>query len=170
MGSHLDTVRRLKAERAYDIDDMDDQWGGFGRFGRTPSKSKEDLGRFGRFGRTLAELERRCPDHVELDRWQKAAEDGRRFLATWGEQAEGLGWTARDLFGLAPIPDKPASNYRLLSRYDLTGLIWLLDGRQVVVLTANTAAIENSTGTTMVYRRHNKPAFGPPGDSLDDMR
>lgn len=97
-------------------------------------------------------------------------EDGRRFLAKWGPQAEALQWTARDLFGLAPVPDKPAANYRRLSRYDLTGLVWLLDGRQVVALTEDTAAIRARTGDGITsYRRFNKPGLGPPGDSLDDF-
>ena len=38
-----------------------------------------NLCRFGRFGRTLSELERHCPDLVELSRWQQAVEDGQRF-------------------------------------------------------------------------------------------
>jgi hypothetical protein len=37
-------------------------------------------------------------------------------------------------FGLYRIPKKPAPNYRRLSRYDETGLIWLLRGRPVVAL------------------------------------
>src|SRR5262249_32585543 len=72
----------------------------------------------------LSQLEARCPELVDPGSWQQAIEDGRRFLARWGEQAEGLGWSSRDLFGLAPVPDKPAANYRRLSRYDETGLIW----------------------------------------------
>jgi hypothetical protein len=103
-------------------------------------------------------------------RWQAAVEDGRRFLARWGVQAEAFGWTARDLFGLHPSPAKPHPSYTRLSRYDETGLIWLLDGREVVALTEATAAIQNPTGAITVYRRHNKPALGPPGDSLDDLQ
>jgi len=34
--------------------------------------------------------------------------------------------------------------------------------------TEATAAIQNPAGATM-YRRHNKPALGPPCDSLDDI-
>jgi hypothetical protein len=45
----------------------------------------------------------------------------------------------------------------------------LLRGRPVLVLTESTAAIENPTGTVTVYRRYNKPALGPLGDSLDDL-
>jgi hypothetical protein len=96
-------------------------------------------------------------------------QDGRRFLAQWGEQASALGWTARDLFGLDRIPDKPAPNYRRLSRYDETGLIWLLQGRPVVALAESTAAIENPTGAITVYRKNNKPTLGPVGDCLDDF-
>jgi hypothetical protein len=64
--------------------------------------------------------------------------------------------------GLAP-------NCRRLSRYDETGLIWLLKGRPVVALTEATAAIENPTGAITIYRKNNKPALGPVGDSLDDL-
>jgi hypothetical protein len=71
---------------------------------------------------------------------------------------------------LAAIPDKPHPGYRRISRYDETGLIWLLRGRPVLALREGTAAIESPTGTTTVYRRHNKPALGPLGDSLDDFR
>jgi hypothetical protein len=33
------------------------------------------------------------------------------------------------------------------------GLIWLLKGRRVVAVTADTAAIETETGTQMTFRR-----------------
>src|SRR5262245_61719172 len=49
----------------------------------------------------LAVLESRCPDYVDADRWHRAIADGKRFLSAWGEQALGLGWSNRDLFGLA---------------------------------------------------------------------
>jgi hypothetical protein len=39
----------------------------------------------------------------------------------------------------------------------------------VVALTTATAAIESPTGAVAIYRRHNKPALGPVGDSLDDF-
>ena len=81
-----------------------------------------------------------------------------------------LGWTARDLFGLHRIPAKPESNYRRLSRYDETGLIWLLRGRTVVGLTESTAAIESAAGPLKFYRKYSKPALGPVGDSSDDLR
>jgi hypothetical protein len=122
-----------------------------------------------RYSRTVAALEARCPDLVPIDRWQAAVEDGEQFLARWGDQAEALGWTARDLFGLPGPPEKPHPSYSRLSRYDETGLVWLLQGREVVALNDATAAIQSSTGAITTYRRFNKPAFGPLGDSLDDL-
>jgi hypothetical protein len=133
----------------------------------TPSEQRQN--QQNAYGRALAALQARCPDVVSAARWQLAVDDGRRFLARWGERAEALGWTARDLFGLRTPPAKPHPSYSRLSRYDETGLIWLLQGRPVVAITEATAAIQRSTGAVTVYRRHNKPAFGPLGDSLNDF-
>jgi hypothetical protein len=119
--------------------------------------------------RTLSALESACPELVPGDRWRRCVEDGRRFLAAWGEQADALGWTAKDLFGLHQPPATPHPSYSRLSRYDEIGLIWLLQGRPVVALTEATAAIQSSTGALTIYRRHNKPALGPVGDSLDGL-
>jgi hypothetical protein len=120
------------------------------------------------YGYSLTALQFRCPQLVERDRWQQAIRDAGGFLATWGAQAHALGWTARDLFGLHPVPDRPASNHKRLSRYDAMGLIWLLQGRAVVALTATEAAIQGATGV-LVYRKQRKPTLGPLGDSLDDL-
>jgi hypothetical protein len=109
------------------------------------------------------------PGNVPAERWQHAIEDARRFVAEWGEQAAALGWPARDLFGLAPVPDGPKPTFERLSRRDLTGLIWLLDGRRVIALTADTAAISTPSGGSLTYRKLRKPAHGPVGDSLEDF-
>ena len=125
--------------------------------------------RLTRLTRILEELERRCPLYIDSADWEQAVGDGREFLARWGQQADALGWTAHDLFGLHPIPERPVASYRRLSRYDCTGLVWLLQGRHVVALTADTAAIQTESGGILAYRKNNKPAYGPLGDSLDDM-
>jgi hypothetical protein len=119
--------------------------------------------------RAVAALSESCPALVEVQRWEAAKVDAEAFLRRWGEQAQALGWTARDLLGLQAIPEHPAPSYRRLSRYDATGLIWLLKGRPVVALTEATAAIENPTGAVTIYRKDNKPALGPACDSLDDI-
>ena len=38
-----------------------------------------------------------------------------------------------------------------------------------MALTETTATIQNPAGAITIYRRHYKPAFGPVGDSLDDL-
>lgn len=126
---------------------------------------------FGRFGRTFAVLEARCPALVDVARWQQCVEDGRAFLAKWGTQAEALGWTSADLFGLHTPPDKPHPSYNRLSRYDYNGLCWLLQGRAVTVLSETSALIENpATGSTTLFRKNHRPALGPLGDSLEDLK
>jgi hypothetical protein len=107
-------------------------------------------------GPVFALLLSRCPHHIDHRDWQRAVKDGSRFLARWGEQADGLGWSARDLFGLHAAPANPPQNYRRLSRYDETGLIWLLRGRPVVMLTDATAVLENPSGAVTVYRKQPK--------------
>jgi hypothetical protein len=68
------------------------------------------------------------------------------------------------------MPAKPRRSYSRLSRYDETGLIWLLEGREVVALTEDTAAIRSPTGDRpVIYRRFNKPALDPLGDCIDDI-
>jgi len=115
-------------------------------------------------------LDSRCPDHVEHGHWRKAVQDGHRFLGTWGAKAETLGWTARDLFGLHTPPENPHPSYRRLSRYDETGLIWLLQGCEVLALTAMTATIRRPSGSTTTYRKHNTPTPSAPGNGLDGLQ
>jgi hypothetical protein len=189
MGRLLDTMRRARAERTYDVrtcdkSDISDQSGGiigtkgdFGRLSRFCRNSLESGSRppqtseptSGRLRHILDTLDSRCPDHVEHHRWRQAVDDGGRFLATWGAHALVLGWTARELLGLHQPPENPHPSYRRLSRYDETGLIWLLEGREVVELTEETAAIRWPGGSITTYRKNNKPALGPLGDSLDNF-
>jgi hypothetical protein len=111
----------------------------------------------------LAALEARRPDRVPAKRWQQAVADGKTFLSRWGDQAHALGWTARDLFGLLTVPEHAKPSFNRLSRYDETGLIWVLGGRKVLALTRETAAIHNPSGSITTYRRRAKPALGPAG-------
>jgi hypothetical protein len=94
----------------------------------------------------LRGLDARCPDRVDdHGRWRQAVADGEAFLLRWGEQANSLGWTANDLFGLHPAAP--------LARYDAMGLCWLLCGRQVVSIDQRAATIAGSSGGRLVYYR-----------------
>jgi hypothetical protein len=123
-----------------------------------------------RYRRTFAALQLKPPTLVETGRWRECIQDGSKFLAQWGEQAEGLGWTSADLFGLHQPPAKPHTSYNRLSRYDCTGLCWWLHGNPVVAITASTASIRHPTGNVTVFRKNNRPALGRLGDSLDDLK
>jgi hypothetical protein len=161
MGKYLDILRGAEAKR--EISEKSEKRGAH----RDPNPT---LIRLSRLSRIFQELERRCPDHIAVGDWQQAIRDGRRFLDRWGEQAEALGWTARDLFGLHEVPHSPHASYRRLARYDCTGLIWLLRGAEVVDLTESTAAICGRLGAVTTYQRAGKPASGPLGDSMDDLQ
>jgi len=137
---------------------------GFGSFDSAQSTTSSN-----RYRWVVTALEAGCPDLVPVNRWRLAVDDARVFIARWGDQAEALSWTARDLFGLHQPPAPPHPSYSRLARYDETGLIWLLQGRPVVALTEATAAIRRSTGAITIYRRFHKPALGPVGDCLDDF-
>src|SRR5262249_1814521 len=119
-----------------------------------------------RYRQTFGALQLRPPAHVPEARGGMGVSDARAFLARWGSQAEALGWTSADLFGLHQPPEQPHPSYNRLSRYDCTGLAWLLQGREVIALTADSASIRKpATGNITTYRRFNKPALGPVGDS-----
>ena len=122
------------------------------------------------FSKVFGALEAMCPAHVAIEDWQQAIQDSRAFLTQWAEPAKALGWTSRDLFGLHTPPENPAASYRRLSRYDETGLLWLLNGQSVVALTDSTARVRTTTGSILTYRRFNKPALGPLGDSTEDLK
>jgi hypothetical protein len=78
-----------------------------------------------RYRRTFAELQTRCPALVPVERWQQAVADAKRFLAKWGEQAESLGWSSADLFGLHTEPAKPHPSYNRLRRWGRLATAWM---------------------------------------------
>jgi len=86
-------------------------------------------------------------------RLQQAVADGKIFLAPWCDQAHAIRWTAEDLFGLLAVPEHAKPSFNRLSRYDETGLIWLLEGRTVLALTATSAAIQSASGNVTIYRK-----------------
>src|SRR5262249_23606218 len=78
-------------------------------------------------------------------RWSMLKRDAVAFLEVWGGEAAHLGWSALDLFGI----DRTAP----YARVDSMGLVPLLNGREVVDLTHDTAAIHRSSGGVLTYRR-----------------
>lgn len=77
----------------------------------------------------------------------------------------------------APLPQRavPISGTALLPPIEGeqcragTASLWGVGERCRPALTEATDAIQSSTGAITIYRRHNKPALGPVGDSLDEL-
>lgn len=86
------------------------------------------------------------PADVPLRRWQQFVDDCGRFLDDgWATRAFALGWGPLDLFG--------CDRYAPFTRIDRMGLLWLLNGRRLVVMTDATAVIEDISGTRKAYWR-----------------
>jgi hypothetical protein len=87
----------------------------------------------------------RPPSDVPLRRWQQFVDDVGRFLdGPFCTAAAALGWGSFDLFGCDH--DKP------FARIDRAGLLWLLNGGRLVMLTDNGATIETQTGVRQTLR------------------
>jgi hypothetical protein len=171
MNPYLAKLRGLSQENHYPSEPSKPSKPGFEGFEgeqsrRISGNGPDELGPY--YGNVLGSLQSKCPELIEPRRWEQAIQDAESFVAKWGARAHALGWTAQELFGLHPVAERPVANYERLSRYDATGLIWLLQSRQVVALTEATAAIQGATAV-LTYRKHNKSALGPLGDSVDDF-
>ncbi len=77
-------------------------------------------------------------------RWRQLIDDADRFLTRWGSQADALGWSELDLFGVSPC---------FARRLDRDGLLYGLEGRAVIAMTAEAATIDFGGGkATRHYR------------------
>jgi hypothetical protein len=95
----------------------------------------------------FARLDRaRPPDDVPQRRWLQFIDDCGAFLdGGWRAKAEALGWSEGDLFG--------CDRHKPFVRVDRLGLLWLLNGRRIGALTADSATIATSNGGRLTYRR-----------------
>jgi hypothetical protein len=88
----------------------------------------------------------RPPDDVPPRQWLAFIDDAGRFLDDgWAAKAAALGWGPLDLFG--------CNRHRPWARIDQAGLIWLMAGRRLVALTADSATIETPNGGRLTCRR-----------------
>ncbi len=87
----------------------------------------------------------RAPADVPLWRWLRFMDDCGRFVDEWAWRASRLGWTPLALFG--------CDRTKPFARLDRAGLLWLVEGRRILALTPETAAIEISGGKSLIYRR-----------------
>jgi hypothetical protein len=81
-------------------------------------------------------------------RWNIMTDDAAAFLKGWGSTAHLLGWTSLDLFAVHPAA--PAA------RFDVMGLIPVLNGGRVTAVTKVGATIRAPSGATLSYQRTNQ--------------
>ena len=109
--------------------------------------------RLHRRARTAAKgpLEGTYRDDVPAKRWLRFIDDCGHFLDDgWALRAAELGWTPIDLFG--------CDRSKPFARIGRCGLLWLLDGRKLRVLTADTALINTASGSGLTfYKRPHEP-------------
>ena len=87
------------------------------------------------------------PVQLSPERWRRMIEDAGRFLTGWGDQAVALGWSELDLFGVSP---------RFARRLDRDGVIYALEGRAVLAITADAATIDQGSAKPTRYYRTEK--------------
>jgi hypothetical protein len=88
---------------------------------------------------------------VPAARWRQFVDDVGHFLDHWAAHARALSWGPYDLFGCDR--DRP------FARINRNGLLWLLNGRHLVALSGDTAAIEDRSGVRQTWRRQpSKPS------------
>src|ERR1700733_8964058 len=79
-------------------------------------------------------------------RWLRFIDDCRQFLDDgWAAYAARLGWGPLDLFGCDPT--------RPFARINRAGLLWLLNGRRLLALCGDAAAIATASGGYLTFRR-----------------
>lgn len=88
----------------------------------------------------------RRPEGYTEARWYTVLRDMRRFAERRLDEALAAGWSLLDLFGSPP--DTSAH------RWDLTGLVLMLDGREVGMITPDTITILNRLGNPNTFYRH----------------
>jgi hypothetical protein len=93
-----------------------------------------------------------CPAQVHPKRWSRFIDDAAKFADRWAAQAAALGWEPEDLWG--------CNGRKPVERLDQAGLVWLLDGKDLVALTSEIASIRTKTGAPLTYvrRRHDTGA------------
>jgi hypothetical protein len=107
------------------------------------------------YGPALAALRAKCPEQVEVRRWQQAIRDAEKFLPILGPSAHRLGWTEGALFGLEPMRLSAVFRGRL-AHPDCTGLFWHIRGRELMGISRMQATIRDGNGATSAVYCNNE--------------
>jgi len=83
-------------------------------------------------------------------RWRLLLDDGGRFLDRWAGEAARLGWEALEVFGIHPLVPS--------ARFDAMGLVPIINGGEVILITERSATIQSPGRSKLVYMR--RPSSG----------
>lgn len=86
-------------------------------------------------------LDTSSPSSVDPHRWARFRADAERVLIHHGTELHAAGWDTLDVFGLHAVAPE--------HRPDAAGLAWLLRGRGVGRITAETVEIVTRSGATL---------------------
>jgi len=78
-------------------------------------------------------------------RWSTLVDDASTFMRVWAGRAAALGWGTLDVFGVDPRA--PETGWHLM------GLVVLLDGAEIVVMTEEGARLRLRSGIQQSFRR-----------------
>ena len=92
-----------------------------------------------------------APAGFKPERWAPLVADAEVFLDRWAAQAQRLGWSSVDVFGV--------HRHAPAARLDAQGLVPALGGDRIVAMTNDDAVIENARGARLRHcRRLTAPA------------
>jgi hypothetical protein len=87
-----------------------------------------------------------CPDSVSASRWYTLLRDAAQFVSSdWAIRAAESGWNTVSLFGCHPrFP---------LERFDCRGVLWAIEGAEIIGVSAAEIVIRLETGSRLACRR-----------------
>lgn len=89
------------------------------------------------------------PKQYDEKRWEQIINDAGVFLDKWGKQAQGLGWSSIDAFGVHH--NRPTDALHCL------GLVPLLKGGRVILLYPDKAELTTAGGAHQTFFKRGKP-------------
>jgi hypothetical protein len=84
------------------------------------------------------------PRNISETRWAQTLDAASCFIDKWAVTASTLGWTTHDIFGV--------DLYRPEVAIHSAGLIWLLQNKEIVVITADAVTVETISGARQTFR------------------
>lgn len=84
------------------------------------------------------------PQNISETRWRQAVGAAGHFCDRWAAKASALGWTTVDIFGVDRIKPEGALH--------MAGLIWLLQGKEVVAISDDAVVVETVNGARQSFR------------------